>query len=141
MPRGGRPGAGPRRGIVGAFRYVACNGIVWRALPAGFPAWRAVCGFFDRWKDKGVTARVQGASRGGVRPAGVMDHPEGHRRDRPGEPRPENLRGPGPAGTRGGRTHPRLAHRSPAACPRLPRLWTSSRHLRIVHPHRSSAGR
>ncbi|ABD10342.1 MULTISPECIES: transposase [Frankia] len=63
LPPGHR-GRHPVRG------YVARNGIAWRALPAGFPAWRAVCGFFDRWKNKGVTARAQGASRGGPGPRG-----------------------------------------------------------------------
>jgi hypothetical protein len=47
--RGGRPEAHHRRDIVDAIRYLTHNGCVWRALPADFPPWRTVYGFFWRW--------------------------------------------------------------------------------------------
>ncbi|KDA40585.1 hypothetical protein BMG523Draft_04612, partial [Frankia sp. BMG5.23] len=54
VSKDGRPEAHSRRDIVDAILYVTHNGIVWRALPAGFPPWQTVYGFFDRWKKKGV---------------------------------------------------------------------------------------
>jgi transposase len=35
---------------------VAHNGCVWRALPADFPPWRTVYGFYWRWNASGATA-------------------------------------------------------------------------------------
>ncbi|ABD09545.1 IS5 family transposase [Frankia casuarinae] len=67
VSKDGRPGAHSRRDIVDAILYVTHNGIVWRALPAGFPPWQTVYGFFDRWKKKGVTAGIHDALRGRVR--------------------------------------------------------------------------
>lgn len=58
-PRGGRPEAHPRREIVDAIRYVVDNGCKWRALPADFPPWRTVYGFFDRWHAAGVTGLMR----------------------------------------------------------------------------------
>jgi transposase len=45
-----------RRDVVDAIRYVAHNGCVWRALPADFPPWRTVYGFYWRWNASGATA-------------------------------------------------------------------------------------
>ncbi|GAB1646729.1 IS5 family transposase [Krasilnikovia sp. MM14-A1259] len=53
-PRGGRPETHPRREIVDAIRYVVDNGCKWRALPADFPPWQTVYGFFARWARTGV---------------------------------------------------------------------------------------
>ncbi|TFE31140.1 transposase [Frankia sp. B2] len=64
VSKDGRPGAHSRRDIVDAILYVTHNGIVWRALPAGFPPWQTVYGFFDRWKKKGVTAGTHDALQG-----------------------------------------------------------------------------
>ena len=45
-----------RRDVVDAIRYVAHNGCVWRDLPADFPPWRTVYGFYWRWNASGATA-------------------------------------------------------------------------------------
>lgn len=46
---GGHPEKHPRRDIVDALRYLVDNGCKWRALPADFPPWKTVYGFFTRW--------------------------------------------------------------------------------------------
>jgi transposase len=58
-PTGGRPEAHPRREIVDAIRYVVDNGIKWRSMPADFPPWRTVFGFFQRWAAAGVVAHIR----------------------------------------------------------------------------------
>jgi putative transposase len=63
----GRPEKHDRRDIVDAILYVTHNGVVWRALPADFPPWKTVYGFFERWKNEGVTIRVHDGLRGEVR--------------------------------------------------------------------------
>lgn len=57
-PTGGRPEAHDRRAIVDAIRYLVDNGCKWRAMPADFPPWRTVYGFFVRWSRIGVLARI-----------------------------------------------------------------------------------
>lgn len=47
---GGHPEAHCRRTIVDAIRYVTDNGCKWRSLPADFPPWQTVYGFFTRWQ-------------------------------------------------------------------------------------------
>ncbi|WP_027140517.1 IS5 family transposase [Pseudofrankia saprophytica] len=69
VPKDGRPESHDRRDIVDAILYVAHNGIVWRALPADFPPWKTVYGFFDRWKRKGVVIRVHDGLRDQLRQA------------------------------------------------------------------------
>jgi transposase len=64
---GGRPEAHPRREVVDAIRYLVHNGCVWRALPADFPPWRTVYGFFARWAADGTLTRVHDALREQVR--------------------------------------------------------------------------
>lgn len=66
-PRGGRPESHPRRAVVDAIRYLVDNGCKWRALPADFPPWRTVYGFFRRWTTCGVLARIRDALRQKVR--------------------------------------------------------------------------
>ncbi|MFF6981296.1 transposase [Streptomyces sp. NPDC008343] len=56
---GGHPENWPRREIVDGIRYIVDNGAKWRALPADFPPWETVYGFFWRWNRAGV---VKGAS-------------------------------------------------------------------------------
>src|SRR5512133_615042 len=46
-PRSGR--ATPTRRVVGAVAWHLRVGGAWRALPAGFPPWRTVYGWFRRW--------------------------------------------------------------------------------------------
>jgi transposase len=64
---GGRPEKHHRRGIVDAIRYITDNGCKWRALPADFPPWKTVHGFFTRWKRSGVVERIRDALREKVR--------------------------------------------------------------------------
>ncbi|MBO0773403.1 MAG: transposase, partial [Actinobacteria bacterium] len=52
-----------------AIRYVTHNGCVWRALPADFPPWRTVYGFYQRWKASSATLAVHDALRGQARQA------------------------------------------------------------------------
>jgi len=67
VPKDGRPEKHDRRDIVDAILYVTHNGIVWRTLPADFPPWKTVYGFFDRWKKKGLTIRIHDGLRGTIR--------------------------------------------------------------------------
>jgi putative transposase len=66
-PAGGRPEKHHRRAIVDAVRYVADNGIKWRALPSDFPPWQTVHGFFARWSKAGVFERVRDRLRERIR--------------------------------------------------------------------------
>ncbi len=66
---GGRPEAHHRRDIIDAIRYVAHNGCVWRALPADFPPWRTVYGFYWRWNASGATATLHDQLRAQARMA------------------------------------------------------------------------
>jgi putative transposase len=65
--QGGRPEAHHRRDIIDAIRYVAHNDCVWRALPADFPPWRTVYGFYWRWNASGATAWLHDQLRARVR--------------------------------------------------------------------------
>jgi transposase len=69
VSKDGRREKHDRRDIVDALLYVTHNGIVWRALPADFPPWKTVYGFFDRWKKKGVTITVHDGLRDELRQA------------------------------------------------------------------------
>lgn len=64
---GGRPERHHRRLIVDAIRYVTDNGGKWRALPADFPPWQTVYGFFTRWAAAGVAERLRDQLRERVR--------------------------------------------------------------------------
>jgi transposase len=66
---GGRPETHCRRVVVDAIRYVVHNGCVWRALPADFPPWRTVYGYYQRWNAAGVTIAVHDALRSQTRQA------------------------------------------------------------------------
>ena len=50
----GRANATPARQVVAAIAWHLRVGGGWRALPAGFPPWRTVYGWFRRWIEKGV---------------------------------------------------------------------------------------
>ena len=63
----GRPEAHPRRRIVDAIFYLVTEGVRWRALPADFPPWQTVYGFFARWRDNGTWQRVHDSLREQVR--------------------------------------------------------------------------
>jgi transposase len=66
-PTGGRPETHDRRAIVDAIRYLTDNGCKWRALPADFPPWKTVHGFFARWSARGVITWVRDRLRAQVR--------------------------------------------------------------------------
>lgn len=66
-PRGGRPETHPRRAIVDAIRYITDNGTKWRALPADFPPWKTVHGFFSRWATTGAVDHIRDRLRERVR--------------------------------------------------------------------------
>jgi transposase len=53
-PAGGRPETHPRREIVDAIRYLVDSGCKWRSLPADYPPFQTVYGFFARWARAGV---------------------------------------------------------------------------------------
>jgi len=63
----GRPEAHPRRQIVNAIFYLVAEGVRWRSLPADFPPWPTVYGFFTRWRDDGTWQRVHDSLRDQVR--------------------------------------------------------------------------
>ncbi|WP_393063329.1 transposase [Streptomyces sp. LN549] len=49
--RGGQPESYCHRQMIDAIRFLMDNGIKWRAMPVGFPAWHRVYVFFRRWRD------------------------------------------------------------------------------------------
>jgi putative transposase len=74
MPgRRGRPRVWPARVIVEAILYVDRTGCAWRYLPADFPPWRTVYGYFAAWRDDGTLARLHDALRAQVRAAAGRD--------------------------------------------------------------------
>jgi len=67
--RRGRPPVWPARRIVEAILYVDRTGCAWRYLPADFPPWPTVYGYFAAWRDDGTLARLHAALRARVRAA------------------------------------------------------------------------
>ena len=67
--RRGRPRIWPRRRIVEAILYLDRTGCAWRYLPADFPPWQTVYGYFAAWRDDGTLARLHDALRAQVRTA------------------------------------------------------------------------
>jgi transposase len=67
--RGGRPEQHCRRQIVNALFYLVDNGIKWRAMPADYPPWRTVYGFFTRWSDDLTTVALTDRLRASLRTA------------------------------------------------------------------------
>src|SRR5215470_3687748 len=64
MPGGrGRPRFWPRRRIIEAILYLDRTGCAWRYLPADFPPWQTVYGYFAAWRDDGTLARLHGQLR------------------------------------------------------------------------------
>ena len=51
---GGRPPIHAKREIVNAILYLTRSGCAWRMLPADFPHWRTVYGYFAQWRDDGT---------------------------------------------------------------------------------------
>lgn len=52
--RGGQPEGYCHHVMIDAVRYATGNGIKWRSMPVGFPAWDRVYAFFRRWHEKGL---------------------------------------------------------------------------------------
>jgi putative transposase len=71
--RRGRPRIWPLRRITEAILYVDRAGCAWRYLPADFPPWRTVYGYFAAWRDDGTLARLHDGLRAQVRAAGGRD--------------------------------------------------------------------
>ena len=66
----------PLRPVVAALAWHLRVGGAWRALPAGFPAWRTVYGWFRRWLDLGVfDAMLRAVARLRRRAAGRRPEP------------------------------------------------------------------
>jgi putative transposase len=57
----GRPNAQPVRLVLAAIAWHLRVGGAWRALPAGFPPWRTVYGWFRRWIERGLFERLMRA--------------------------------------------------------------------------------
>jgi hypothetical protein len=54
--RRGRPRIWPARRIIEAILYLDRTGCAWRYLPADFPPWQTVYGYFAAWRDEGTLA-------------------------------------------------------------------------------------
>ena len=65
----GRPRIWPARRIVEAILYLDRTGCAWRYLPAGFPPWQTVDGYFAVWRDDGTLARPHAQLRAQVKTA------------------------------------------------------------------------
>ena len=65
----GRPRVHSLRQVVNAILYVGRTGCPWRYLPAGYPPWPTVYGYFARWRDDGTLARLHGRLRDAARDA------------------------------------------------------------------------
>ena len=73
---GGHPEKWPRREIVDGIRYIVDNGAKWRALPADFPPWETVYGFFWRWNRAGIVTYIRDQLRRRIRTGkGRYPHP------------------------------------------------------------------
>lgn len=59
----GRPPEHDLRDIMDAILYVDRTGVQWRYLPHDFPHWNTVYGYFAKWADEGVFARLNGLLR------------------------------------------------------------------------------
>ena len=55
------------RDVVNAIFYRADNGIKWRAMPADFPAWETVYGYYRKWVKQGIWEAINGALLQAVR--------------------------------------------------------------------------
>jgi transposase len=67
--RRGRPRIWPVRRIIEAILYLDRTGCAWRYLPADFPPWQTVYGYFAAWRDDGTLARLHQELRAQVRAA------------------------------------------------------------------------
>ena len=58
---GGRPRSTCMRAVLDGLLYLLRTGCQWRQLPADFPPWPTVHGYFRRWRRSGVLARLHRA--------------------------------------------------------------------------------
>jgi putative transposase len=67
--RPGGPGRPPSdlRGVINGILYLNKSGCQWRMLPKEFGHWSTIYGYFKRWRQQGVWARVMEALRQSVR--------------------------------------------------------------------------
>lgn len=63
----GAPMSHDLRAMLDAIGYLTRYGIEWRALPADFPPWSAVYGFFERWSQRDLPRRLADRLRGRIR--------------------------------------------------------------------------
>ena len=73
--RRGLPRIWPLRRIIEAILDVDRTGCAWRYLPADFPPWQTVYGYFAAWRDDGTLARLHAALRALAR-AAAGRHPQ-----------------------------------------------------------------
>jgi len=66
---GGRPPIHAKREIVNAILYLTRSGCAWRMLPADFPHWRTVYGYFAQWRDDRTLDLIHDTLREEVRAA------------------------------------------------------------------------
>jgi transposase len=59
----------PLRRIIEAILYLDRAGCAWRYLPADFPPWQTLYGYFAAWRDDGTLTRLHDTLRGQVRAA------------------------------------------------------------------------
>jgi transposase len=71
--RRGRPRVWPFQRIVEAILYLDRTGCAWRYLPADFPPWQTVYGYFATWRDDGTLARLHAELRARARAAAGRD--------------------------------------------------------------------
>jgi len=71
--RRGRPRVWPFQRIVEAILYLDRTGCAWRYLPADFPPWQTVYGYFATWRDDGTLARLHAELRTRARAAAGRD--------------------------------------------------------------------
>ena len=67
--RRGRPRIWPLRRVIEAILYLDRTGCAWRYLPADFPPWQTVYGYFATWRDDGTLARLHAGLRAQARAA------------------------------------------------------------------------
>ena len=65
--RRGRPRVWPLRRIIEAILYLDRTGCAWRYLPADFPPWKTVYGYFAAWRDDGTSTRLHVHDPSGLR--------------------------------------------------------------------------
>ncbi len=65
--RGGRPEKHDRRRVLDAIFYLVRGGLAWRQLPAEFPPWPTVYGWFTRWRADDTWVRIHDMLRDRVR--------------------------------------------------------------------------